>query len=144
MNGVLIKPLSLMTLENELTRYFQTKGSNKTAAPNELQEEYSFDVFENLLKESPEYILVILDEIKKVHDEVLLILQNEKVDKAGFRSMVHKVKGGAQLLNAKRFVQACEALEQEGVLEEHVSTFTQLLEEQNLVIQGYQSRFSCL
>ena len=142
MNGVLIKPLSLMTLENELTRYFQTKGSNKTAAPNELQEEYSFDVFENLLKESPEYILVILEEIKKVHDEVLLILQNEKVDKAGFRSMVHKVKGGAQLLNAKRFVQACEALEKEGVLEDHVSTFTQLLEEQNLVIQGYQSRFS--
>jgi two-component system, NarL family, sensor histidine kinase EvgS len=143
MNGVLIKPLSLMTLENELTRYFQTKESNKTAAPTKLQEEYSFDAFENLLKENPEYILVILEEIKKVHDEALLTLRNEAIDTATFRSMVHKVKGGAQLLNAKRFVQACEALEKEGVLEDHISTFTQLLEEQNLVIQGYQSRFSC-
>jgi two-component system sensor histidine kinase EvgS len=83
-----------------------------------------------------------LDEIKKVHDEVLFILKSEVVDETNFRGMVHKVKGGAQLLSATKFTQACEALEQEGFLEEQVSNFAQLLEEQNLVIQSYQSRFS--
>jgi len=55
---------------------------------------------------------------------------------------VHKVKGGAQLLSATQFIRACEALEQGGILDEQISTFTQLLKEQNLVIQEYQSRFS--
>ena len=142
MNGVLIKPLSLMSLENELSRYFETEEFTETKTPKTHREEYSFDAFENLLKESPEYILVILDEIKKVHDEVLFILKNSSIDKTIFRSMVHKVKGGAQLLNAKQFTQACEAMEQEGVLGDQISFFAQLLEEQNLVIQDYQSRFS--
>ena len=142
MNGVLIKPLNLMTLENELSRYFQTTESNEIADSTKYSDEYSFDVFENLLKESPDYILVILDEIKNVHDEVLLILKREQVDEASFRSMVHKVKGGAQLLSAKRFVKACEALEQEGHLEEQLTAFTQLLEEQNQIILRYQSRYS--
>lgn len=142
MNGVLIKPLSLMSLENELSRYFQSNESIATTPPKKHEEEYSFDAFETLLKESPEYILVILDEIKKVHDEALVSLKNDPIDKASFRSMVHKVKGGAQLLSATKFIQACEALEQEGILEVQASTFAHLLEEQNLVIQDYRSRFS--
>ena len=143
MNGVLIKPISLMSLENELSWYFQNEEFIEArSTPKQFQEAYSFDAFENLLRESPEHILVILDEIKKVHDEALLTLQNEIVDQAGFRSMVHKVKGGAQLLSAKQFTRACEALEQEWVLDEQISTFTQLLKEQNVVIQEYQSRFS--
>jgi len=142
MNGVLIKPLSLMSLENELARYFQTEGSIDNKISKNYREEYSFDAFETLLKESPGYILVVLDEIKKVHDEALVILKNGSLDNVSFRSMVHKVKGGAQLLCAKEFTRACEALEQEGILEEQASTFAQLLEEQNLVIQDYQSRFS--
>jgi two-component system sensor histidine kinase EvgS len=146
MNGVLIKPISLMSLENELSRYFQSEEfTDIQSTPKQhqhYQEEYSFDAFENLLRKSPEYILVILEEIKKVHDEALLALRNEAVDQTSFRGIVHKVKGGAQLLSAKQFTRACEALEQEGVLDEQISTFTQLLNEQNLVIQEYQSRFS--
>jgi two-component system sensor histidine kinase EvgS len=144
MNGVLIKPLSLMSLESELLRYFQAEElttSKTSKIPKTYREEYSFDAFENLLRESPEYILVILDEIKKVHDEVLLILNNESIDEATFRSMVHKVKGGAQLLSAKQFTQACEALEQEGILEEQVASFRRLLEEQNHTIESHQSQF---
>jgi two-component system sensor histidine kinase EvgS len=142
MNGVLIKPLSLLTLENELSRYFQTRESIETQVPSQLEEEYSFEAFENLLRESPEYILVILDEIKKVHDEALSALKNESIDEANFRSMVHKVKGGAQLLSAAKFIQSCEALEREGNLPDQVPIFIQLLEEQNRVISGYQSRYS--
>jgi two-component system, NarL family, sensor histidine kinase EvgS len=142
MNGVLIKPLSLMTLENELARYFQVANSTETMASKNHQDEYSFDAFGNLLKQSPEYILVILDEIKKVHDETLLTLRNEAVDDANFKSMVHKVKGGAQLLSAKQFIKACEALEQAESLNLQIRTFIQLLEEQNQIITRYQSRYA--
>jgi two-component system sensor histidine kinase EvgS len=142
MDGVLIKPLSLMTLENELLRHFQSKELSEAELPSQLKEDYSFDAFENILKNSPEYILVILDEIKKVHDEVLDILKTKAVDETSFKSMVHKVKGGAQLLSATEFVKACEALEQGGNLDKQVRTFTQILEEQNQIISRYQSHYS--
>jgi two-component system, NarL family, sensor histidine kinase EvgS len=144
MNGVLIKPLGLMTLENELLRYFQIEDSIETATPTNLLEEYSFDAFGNLLRNSPEYIQIILEEIKKVHDETLLVLRNEIADEASFRSMVHKVKGGAQLLSAKYFIQACEKLEQAGNLDNRIPAFIRLLQEQNQVISRYQSRYEKL
>jgi two-component system sensor histidine kinase EvgS len=144
MNGVLIKPLSLMTLENELSRYFQVEDSTKFSIPKTYQEEYSFVAFGNLLRNSPEYILVILEEIKKVHDETLITLKNEEVDEATLSSMVHKVKGGAQLLDAKNFAKACEVLEQEKNLDTRITTFIQLLEDQNLIITRYQSQYAKL
>jgi len=144
MNGVLIKPLSIMTLENELSRYFQTEESTQTKIPKNHREEYSFDAFGNLLKNSPEYILIILEEIKQVHDETLLALRNEPANKAAFSSMVHKVKGGAQLLSAKQFIQACGALEQLESLDLQIQAFIQLIEEQNQLINQYQSRYAKL
>lgn len=142
MNGVLIKPLSLMTLENELSHYFKVEEINSEEMPIKQQEEYSFDAFQNLLRQSPEYIVIILEEIKKVHDEVLFTLKNQVFNQVSFRSMVHKVKGGAKLLNATKFIQSCENLEREGNLNEQVSAFIQLLEQQNQVINDYQSRYS--
>jgi len=142
MNGVLIKPLSLMTLENELSRYFKTEETGDTGLPAEHQEEYSFDAFQNLIRQKPEYILLILEEIKKVHEEALVVLKNTAIDRLSFRSMVHKVKGGAQLLSAAKFIQSCETLEQDANLDEQVTAFIQLLEDQNRVINHYQSRYS--
>ena len=141
MNAVLIKPLSLMTLENELNCYFTSKEiiDQESLTPNE---EYSFDAFTNLLKENPDYVLVILNEIKKVHDEVLDALETQIVDEMAFKEMVHKIKGGAQLLSAKRFVQSCESLEQGGVLDHKITKLHGLLKEQNQVIKTYQSRYA--
>lgn len=141
MNGVLIKPISLMTLENELSRYFKIAESTPQGTKSN-DDEYSFEAFQNLLHQSPEYILVILDEIKKVHDETLSILQNEVIDEKCFKSLVHKVKGGAQLLSAQKFIQACESLEQDGNLGHKISTFTQLLEQQNQIIESHISQYS--
>lgn len=144
MNGVLIKPLSLMTLENELSRYFQTQELTKDTADITCSEEYSFDAFRNLLRQSPEYILVILEEIKKVHDETLLALKNEAVSEPELASMLHKVKGGAQLLNANTFLRACETLENIEALDTRILSFIELLEEQNQIIGKYQSQYSKL
>ena len=138
MNAVLIKPLSLMTLENELNRYFTSREViEQDELPNQ-REEYSFDAFANLLKQNPSHILAILEEIKKVHDEVLAILESNTVEETTFKQLVHKVKGGANLLNAKRFIQSCESLESEGLLTDRIKSFISLLKEQNEIIKTYQ------
>jgi len=141
MNAVLIKPLSLMTLENELNRYFTSKEIIDHNPANQ-DEEYSFDAFANLLKKSPDHILVILDEIRKVHDEVLSVLETQIVDEITFKQMVHKIKGGAQLLSAKHFVHSCEFLEQEGVLDLRITKLHGLLKKQNQIIKTYQSKYA--
>jgi two-component system sensor histidine kinase EvgS len=135
MNGVLIKPLSLMTLENELSRYF------RSVEVIPLEEEYSFEAFGNLIRNHPQQIMVILEEIGRVHDETLENLLSHSPDEASFKSMVHKVKGGAQLLQAENFIQRCEQLEVEGTLPARLKRFQELLEEQNQVLENYKQRY---
>ncbi len=142
MNGVLIKPLSLSALENELTRYFAViDGKLKEGEYSE----YSFDAFANLLKDNPKNISLILEEIKKVHDDTLIELQTlsmrNELTENQFKSMVHKVKGGAQLLNAKSFTEQCQMLEQDGELQEQVRLFIELLQQENQVIKQYQVKY---
>ena len=137
MNGVLIKPLSLMTLENELSRYFKSV----TTPHSESKEEYSFEVFANLLRNDPKQILILLEEIERVHDEVLSKLDTGTPSEAEFNSMVHLIKGGAQLLQAKAFIEQCQALEKDGPLNPRIQAFKQLLEEQNDRLHTYQSRY---
>ena len=139
MNSVLIKPLSLGALENELLRYFET--SQEPAASNEA---YSFDVFSNLIKDDPLQIIVILEEIEKVHldalDQIAADSNQTPIDEKQFQGLVHKVKGGAQLLQATGFIHACESLEVDGPLSERLERFTNLLKEQNQTIETYKKR----
>ena len=142
MNSVLIKPLSLMTLENELSRYFSTQevaGKNISGVG---ADEYSFDAFAGLLRDNPNHVLVILDEIKKVHDEAIEILESNQCNEETFNSLVHKVKGGAQLLGAKSFIQDCTELEQKGNLQPRICAFIQLLMQENQNILRYRSKYS--
>ena len=137
MNGVLIKPLSLMTLENELSRYFTSidADSLKPEGP------YSFEAFSNLLRDDSNQIWGILEEIKKVHDEVLSQLQTHTLSEPEFRSLVHKVKGGAQLLKAQDFINQCQRLEGDGPLQARIASFKKSLKEQNRILEGYQSSY---
>lgn len=142
MNGVLIKPLSLMSLENELARYFQIIEIVDQKEPQHISEEYSFDAFSNLLRDNPDQILLILEEIKKVHDDVLDILKRDSVNQGTLNSLIHKVKGGAQLLGANRFIKQCESLEEEGSLPKKIVLFQSLLVEQNEQIARHQKRYA--
>jgi two-component system, NarL family, sensor histidine kinase EvgS len=137
MNGVLIKPLSLLGLENELARYFPISTVIPSDQSNE-EETFSFDAFANLIANDPKQILVILDEIKKVHDEVLLKLNDPSISEDELASLIHKVKGGAHLLQANRFVEKCEGLEKDGDFLSRLSSFKRLLIEQNRIIKRYQ------
>ncbi len=87
-------------------------------------------------------MVLILDEIKKVHDDTLAILKVESVDEATLASMIHKIKGGAQLLSAQRFIACCEALEISGSIPERVGALIQLLEDQNQIIECYRAKYA--
>ncbi len=141
MNGVLIKPLNLMTLENELARYFISQEVTDETKMAYISGGYSFDLFSKLLKQNPGHILLILEKIKKVHIETLAILKTEPVDENTLASLIHKVKGGAQLLNAQLFIKRCEILEIEGGVPDKVNAFIQLLEEQNQIIERYVAKY---
>jgi len=140
MNGVLIKPLSLGALENELLRYFDSSKD-----PASISKPYSFDAFTNLIKNDSHQIIVILEEIEKVHLDTLSQLKSggnqNSIDEVHFQSLVHKVKGGAQLLQATEFTHACESLEFNGVLTERIKRFITLLEEQNQTIETYKKKY---
>jgi two-component system sensor histidine kinase EvgS len=88
---------------------------------------------------------VILEEIEKVHLETLIQLRSDGnqvlTNEAHFQSLVHKVKGGAQLLQANEFINACESLEVEGPLLERTERFIVLLEEENQTIEAYKKRY---
>jgi two-component system sensor histidine kinase EvgS len=140
MNGVLIKPLSLGALENELLRYFETSQD-----PICTDETYSFDTFSKLIKDDPHQVIVILEEIEKVHMDTLIQLRSNSnqapIDETQFQSLVHKVKGGAQLLQATQFTHSCKELEANGLLSERIERFIALLEEQNETIESYKKRY---
>jgi two-component system sensor histidine kinase EvgS len=106
-----------------------------------LEEEYSFEAFGNLIQNNPHQIIVILEEVRRVHDETLEALHGNSPDEASFKSMVHKVRGGAQLLQAKNFIQRCEQLEVEGPLPARLTSFMELLAEQNQVLERYKQRY---
>jgi two-component system sensor histidine kinase EvgS len=140
MNSVLIKPLSLGALENELMRYFESsKGPIRT------DQTYSFDIFSNLIKDDPHQIIVILEEIEKVHLEILCELASNTniacIDEIRFQSLVHKAKGGAQLLEASTFIKACNNLAASGPLQERIELFIIILEEQNQIIETAKNQY---
>ena len=136
MNGVLIKPISLLGLENELARYFPICPLPQ----DDTEDSYSFDAFSNLIAKNPKQIFVILDEIKKVHDDVLLQLNSPSINQHQLASLIHKVKGGALLLQATRFIKGCESLEKEGDFLKQLHAFKDLLLEQNQQIKRYQEK----
>jgi two-component system sensor histidine kinase EvgS len=88
---------------------------------------------------------VILEEIEKVHLDTLnqLCLEGNQalLDEAQFRSLVHKVKGGAQLLQATGFIDACQSLEVDGPLSDRIEQFVNLLQEQNQIIKTYKKKY---
>jgi two-component system sensor histidine kinase EvgS len=140
MNSVLIKPLSLGALENELMRYFESSKDHVHT-----DQTYSFDVFSNLIKNDPHQIIVILEEIEKVHLEILCELASNTniafIDEVRFQSLVHKAKGGAQLLEASTFIKACNNLAVSGPLQERIELFIKILEEQNQIIETSKNQY---
>ena len=59
-----------------------------------------------------------------------------------YMTLIHKIKGGAQLLNAKKFINSCEYLEKMASLPDQITSLVALLDEQNQIIARYQAVYS--
>lgn len=142
MNGVLIKPLSLSALENELSRYF----SPELAHADQIEKIATWSMFGGIANINPGDGILILDEIRKVHDDILIELEecdrDTTLSAADFKRMLHKVKGGAQLMGSEAFSAQCAELEKVGDLEQKILQFIELLKQQNILIKRYQATLS--
>jgi two-component system sensor histidine kinase EvgS len=86
--------------------------------------------------------VLILDEIKRVHDDTLTILKAESINEEILTSLIHKIKGGAQLIGAQHFIECCKALEITGLIPNRVNLLIQLLEDQNQMIECYKAKYA--
>ena len=141
MNAVLIKPLNLAILENELARYFTV------ASVEESQEEedvIAFPQLGNLSQDQHQIGRLILHEIMEVHHQSIAELNRKALSESDFESMVHRIKGGALLMNGVHFASRLDELaaDQRLPLQERILQLKSLLFKQNTVIDAFLNRTS--
>jgi two-component system, NarL family, sensor histidine kinase EvgS len=140
MNAVLIKPLNLATLENELARYF-------TMVEVEFDAEEDTIAFPQLGKGSSDQNQIgrlILHEIMEVHHQTIAELSTGTISQSELGSLIHKIKGGALLMNALRFANRLDSLAANRIdsTPKRAALLKELLLKQNSVIDAFLNRAS--
>ncbi len=140
MNAVLIKPLNLATLENELARYF-------TIVEVEFDAEEDAIAFPQLGKGSSDQNQIgrlILHEIMEVHHQAIAELSTTTISQSDLGKLIHKIKGGALLMNGLRFANRLDSLaanRTDSILK-RAALLKELLLKQNSVIDAFLNRAS--
>jgi two-component system sensor histidine kinase EvgS len=140
MNAVLIKPLNLATLENELARYF-------TMVEVEFDAEEDTVAFPQLGKGSSDQNQIgrlILHEIMEVHHQAIAELSAGTISQSELGSLIHKIKGGALLMNALRFANRLDSLaaNRTDSTPKRAALLKELLLKQNSVIDAFLNQTS--
>jgi two-component system, NarL family, sensor histidine kinase EvgS len=140
MNAVLIKPLNLATLENELARYF-------TMVEVDFDAEDDSIAFPQLGKGSSDQNQIgrlILHEIMEVHHQAIAELSTGTLSQSDLGSLIHRIKGGALLMNGLRFANRLDSLaanRTDSTLK-RAALLKELLLKQNSVIDAFLNRDS--
>lgn len=140
MNAVLIKPLNLATLENELVRHF-------TIAEGDLDTEEEVIAFPQLgigSQDQQQIGRLILHEIMEVHHQAITELSTATLSQSDFDSLIHKIKGGALLMNGLRFANRLDSLagNHTDSIPKRAALLKELLLKQNSVIEAFLNRAS--
>jgi two-component system, NarL family, sensor histidine kinase EvgS len=140
MNAVLIKPLNLATLENELARHF-------TMVEVEFDTEEDIIAFPQLGKGSSDQNQIgrlILHEIMEVHHQAIAELSTGAISQSDLNSLIHRIKGGALLMNGLRFANRLDSLaaNRTDSTPKRAALLKELLLKQNSVIDTFLSRDS--
>jgi two-component system sensor histidine kinase EvgS len=140
MNAVLIKPLNLATLENELARYF-------TMVEVEFDAEEDIIAFPQLGKASSDQNQIgrlILHEIMEVHHQAIAELSTTTISQSDLNKLIHKIKGGAFLMNGLRFANRLDVLaaNRTDSIPKRAALLKELLLKQNSVIDAFLNRDS--
>ncbi len=140
MNAVLIKPLNLATLENELARYF-------TMVEVDFDAEEDIIAFPQLGKGSFDQNQIgrlILHEIMEVHHQAIAELSTGAISQSDLGSLIHRIKGGALLMNGLRFANRLDSLatNRTDSTPKRAALLKELLLKQNSVIDAFLNRAS--
>lgn len=138
MNSVLIKPLNLASLENELSRYFKLVSTDSSDSPYPL-DPICFPRLGNLGQDQHQIGKLILHEIMEVHHQCISEIDASDLSASDFASMVHKIKGGALLMNGIHFAQRLDVLvaDRQKPLRERIALLKELLLKQNTLIDAF-------
>ena len=140
MNAVLIKPLNLTTLENELARHF-------TIVEVDCDTEEDTIAFPQLGKGSADQNQIgrlILHEIMEVHHQAIAELSTGAISQSDLGSLIHRIKGGALLMNGLRFANRLDSLaaNRTDSTPKRAALLKELLLKQNSVIDAFLNRDS--
>ena len=140
MNAVLIKPLNLATLENELARYFTMVEVHFDAEEDSI-------AFPQLGKGSSDQNQIgrlILHEIMEVHHQAIAELSTGTLSQSDLGSLIHRIKGGALLMNGLRFANRLDSLaaNRTDSTPKRAALLKELLLKQNSVIDAFLNRDS--
>jgi two-component system sensor histidine kinase EvgS len=140
MNAVLIKPLNLATLENELARYF-------TMVEVDFDADEDIIAFPQLGKGSSDQNQIgrlILHEIMEVHHQAIAELSTGVISQSDLGSLIHRIKGGALLMNGLRFANRLDSLaaNRADSTPKRAAILKELLLKQNSVIDTFLNRDS--
>ena len=140
MNAVLIKPLNLATLENELARHF-------TIVEIDCDTDEDMIAFPQLGKGSSDQNQIgrlILHEIMEVHHQAIAELSSGAISQSDLGSLIHRIKGGALLMNGLRFANRLDSLaaNRTDPTPKRAALLKELLLKQNSVIDAFLNRAS--
>jgi two-component system sensor histidine kinase EvgS len=140
MNAVLIKPLNLATLENELSRYF----SIVEIESGDEEDVIAFPQLGNGSQDQNQIGRLILHEIMEVHHQAIAELSNKTLTESELGSLIHKIKGGALLMNGLHFANRLDGLaaNRTDTPQKRAALLKELLLKQNNVIDAFFSRDS--
>jgi two-component system sensor histidine kinase EvgS len=140
MNAVLIKPLNLATLENELSRYF----SIVEIESGDEEDVIAFPQLGNGSQDQNQIGRLILHEIMEVHHQAIAELSNKTLTESELGSLIHKIKGGALLMNGLHFANRLDGLaaNRTDTPQKRAALLKELLLKQNNVIDAFLSRDS--
>jgi two-component system, NarL family, sensor histidine kinase EvgS len=140
MNAVLIKPLNLATLENELARHFTIVEVDSDTDEDTI-------AFPQLGKGSSDQNQIgrlILHEIMEVHHQAIAELSTGAISQSDLGSLIHRIKGGALLMNGLRFANRLDSLatNRTDSTPKRAALLKELLLKQNSVIDAFLNRDS--
>jgi two-component system, NarL family, sensor histidine kinase EvgS len=140
MNAVLIKPLNLATLENELARHFTIVEVDSDTDEDTI-------AFPQLGKGSSDQNQIgrlILHEIMEVHHQAIAELSTGTISQSDLGSLIHRIKGGALLMNGLRFANRLDSLatNRTDSTPKRAALLKELLLKQNSVIDAFLNRDS--
>ncbi len=140
MNAVLIKPLNLATLENELARYFTMVEVHFDAEEDSI----AFPQLGKGGSDQNQIGRLILHEIMEVHHQAIAELSTGTISQSDLGSLIHRIKGGALLMNGLRFANRLDSLaaNRTDSTPKRAALLKELLLKQNSVIDAFLNRDS--